>query len=62
MSAWQPIATAPKDGTEVILYDPAWTRATTGIWDEHAGFWCYGDDYWFKAKPTHWQPLPEPPK
>lgn len=42
-SAWQPIDTAPKDGTWVILYDPKATPAvTTGIWDHD--FWAVWND------------------
>lgn len=41
-SAWQPIATAPRDGTDIIVgYDFA------SVWIVHAAFWndedCYGD-------------------
>lgn len=34
MSDWQPIDTAPKDGTEVILYGPSpdGPRVTAGFW------------------------------
>lgn len=41
-STWQPIATAPKDGTDIIVgYDFA------SLWIVHVAFWndedCYGD-------------------
>lgn len=84
MTEWQPIETAPRDGTEIIgifsndygdqpkptVYGP-WTIAfRNGAW------WASWDDasvieaegYWgcdFKGAPidpTHWMPLPEPPK
>ena len=64
MNQWQPIETAPKDGT--------WCSFTS-TWNRHAR-WCarYEDGRWqdinegenrpghFEAF-THWMPLPEPP-
>jgi hypothetical protein len=59
---WQPIETAPKDGTRILLwvlsqYDP---REAVGRWDSH-GYWAidYND---VPCDPTHWMPLPAPPK
>lgn len=52
---WQPIESAPTDGTRVLLWDTAnGGRAITGAWvvgspDDHETF-------------THWQPLPAPPE
>ena len=75
MSEWQPIETAPKDGTTILLYRPdalPWGRVTPGKWEEQkyhkrpAPFW----EIWYKIggayesrtwEPTHWMPLPEPP-
>lgn len=79
---WQPIETAPKDGTVVLIYQgkeecccatakyvdtshkelevvgqkgkkviSEWVEYTSGYWDAD-GFY----------DPTHWMPLPEPPK
>lgn len=60
---WRDISTAPKDGSKIIVYRPI-----------HDGNYIpkVGIDYWFKnrcwgksrsdTQPTHWQPLPEPPK
>jgi hypothetical protein len=70
MSEWQDIATAPKDGRQIIVYFPElgpWqVRWSTEVFDN--GFWCVTDRKfedrplrgWIKA-PTHWQPLPAPP-
>lgn len=62
---WQPIETAPKDDTNVLLWWPFWVknRPTIG-WFGHRGIqqWvcpeaCEGDG----EPPTHWMPLPPPP-
>lgn len=75
MSAWEPIETAPKDGSEI------------GLWIVHRGndyspdpFQRFSVGYWCEAnrtpgferpagweaswigEPTHWQPLPPPPE
>lgn len=60
---WQPIETAPKDGTRVLLHSPD-THTYTGI----AASWCIIDERWEEwdsnhpCLPTHWIPLPAPPK
>ncbi len=66
MSNWQPIETAPKDGSNIILGCPTYVDA--GYW-EAEGWTLYPDDtapesdycQRFTPAPTHWQPLPEPP-
>jgi len=60
---WQPIDTAPKDGTRVLLYDPY-----NGVGDGYycnIRWWHYecGDDWYSEEwNPTHWMPLPTTPK
>lgn len=66
MSEWQPIETAPKDGTPVLLYepseDPTVHVAEWGIGDWHLCDFDPGYDLVQRAvNPTHWMPLPEPP-
>lgn len=67
---WRPIETAPKDGTPILAYWPimqiykvrvgSWQRASHG-----PGYWAAwngGVKFSQRNPPTHWQPLPEPPK
>lgn len=67
---WQPIETAPKDGTWMIIFvadSPLYANPFMARWDKRpgggwwAGFDGYGEDDLVRA-PTHWMPLPEPPK
>ena len=59
--AWQPIETAPKDGTEVLLKTSRTGRIANGLWNavnsEH-GFWVWA---YIQAEPAHWMPLPKMP-
>lgn len=71
MSDWQPIETAPKDGTPVILYLRApWSRVEMAQWYEPWKSWqaniyemIEGDEVLGigSAIPTHWMLLPAPP-
>lgn len=66
---WRSIDTAPKDGTQILLY-----FEDIGV---HEGCWWKDPDcdccepYWMRRGmcfecepevPTHWMPLPDPPK
>ncbi len=63
MSDWQPIKTAPED-TRVLVCRPKGSyvsRVGTDKFTYCGGRRCWidsNDDY----QPTHWMPLPEPPK
>ena len=70
---WKDIATAPKDGTSILLFGlPTKTGETTfsrpvrltGYWDEIDSSWCSTTADWTGpfVDATHWQPLPAPPK
>lgn len=75
--AWQPIETAPKDGTKVLLADKN-GYISTARWTEECerggvdssrdpGWKAYAidDDSFYSCEyinPTHWMPLPAPPE
>ena len=69
MSEWQPIESAPKDGTEVILFgDAKWPQGVVPAYGDVSD--CVSTGYFSGGiwqfmgrigKPTHWQPLPAPP-
>lgn len=52
---WRPIETAPKDGTELLIFDPV-DGPARAHWSTHN--WYAGT---YVAAPTHWMPLPAPP-
>ena len=57
---WQPIETAPKDGTRILLWLEPTRIAMPFAWQD--GRWM-GDDYPLNmATPTHWMPIPPPPE
>ena len=69
-AAWEPMETAPTDGSTVIVYAPSpdpekWHETVCGLpaiictaaYHEDAGY-CVDDI----REPTHWRPLPTPPK
>lgn len=61
---WQPIATAPKDGTEILIAREGRKDYLIAAWREYGNefLWCErGLRFHALAEPTHWQPLPEPP-
>ena len=68
MSEWQPIETAPKDGTDILVMTGETMHVVRWI-NIHGGFdyWAVDDNkhgpFTLRGKaPTHWMPLPEPPK
>jgi hypothetical protein len=62
---WQPIETAPKDGTRFLAPSIDGRTVTIGLWsDQWGGYW---DDLTVghlngQWHPTHWMPLPPPPE
>jgi hypothetical protein len=65
---WQPIETAPRDETAVLLYFPgSWETdgVRVGWWHEGAWYeheWSSNPMTDFYEEPTHWMPLPHPPQ
>ena len=65
---WQPIETAPKDGTEIDIFTHHGERVTNAKWMR--GKWMqwgrndYGDATWvtITGQATHWKPLPDEPE
>lgn len=56
-SGWQPIETAPRDGTPILTWGPEFMMPCANYWSVHRGigsWYEYGD-------PTHWMAMPEPP-
>jgi hypothetical protein len=61
MDGWQPIETAPNDGIRVLLWHSTWQAPSSGQW--YGDKWSVGYDLSpFAMQPTHWRPLPPPPK
>ena len=69
--AWQPIETAPKDGTRVLAFVPGenggprilnWCSDAEWLhgWEDERGV-ILKDHPSSSGAPTHWMPLPPPP-
>lgn len=71
--SWQPIETAPRDGTAVIVMRDIWPGTPSGRAEECNGHNTYIAQWWGSSwvcymgaiqdpkcpiEPTHWQPLP----
>ena len=57
---WQPIETAPKDGTKIYLLS---TQGKSCKWRGAATFTTRWQGFsFFVEYPTHWQPLPTAPE
>jgi hypothetical protein len=69
MGAWQPIESAPRDMSKILLYVPTMLKtpvvqgcvnASGTIWREFEDNADYHGS-WTTSEATHWQPLPAPP-
>ena len=70
MAEWQPMETAPKDWTHVLVYDHASAEVCEAYYraehDTNDSCWCRAnptpmDEDSVLLEVTHWQPLPIPP-
>ena len=65
MNEWQPIETAPKDGTNVIVgwpKDHYHAGVEIGSYDSQAKGWISNEcSCLFSATPTHWMSVPDLP-
>ena len=66
---WQPIETAPKDGTGILACDATGWVGEVSWWrqwynDENNPGWMIAncdEEYGGYVQATHWMPLPSPP-
>lgn len=65
---WQPIETAPKDGTTILTWQKGFKPATSRWVEKTTPKHGYKSSGWYdsgfdaKAFPTHWKPIPTPPQ
>ncbi len=65
MPKWRPISTAPRDGTDIIVYRPKFDgdyipQVGTDFWMTKAMIPTWGRSRG-DCPPTHWMPFPDPP-
>ena len=69
VSGWQPIRTAPMDGTIILVYADdgvtAWNGINAALWNTEARDWRLANHQnlggHISGQVTHWQPLPRDP-
>ena len=65
---WQPIETAPRDGTRILFYTPhdpetGWLEfVAESHYDKHGLVDTFVSQWQDGLEPTHWMPLPDPPE
>lgn len=59
MSEWQPMETAPKDGTPILGW-PFYSRIDIVVFSRKK--WRSQSSDYVAWTLTHWMPLPEPPR
>lgn len=61
---WQPIETAPKDGTAILIAKSPcdhWAGMFVAYWSDDLDEWFYSINR-IVRQPTHWMPLPAAPE
>lgn len=58
---WLPIETAPKDGSNIILWAKYGDLPLVGRYSKTYDEWLEAGGTGYKFTPTHWQPLPQTP-
>lgn len=63
MSEWQPISTAPRDGSDILAYQRVADkdRILTMRYDRTGKTFCTNVHSFVAFDPSHWMPLPKPP-
>jgi hypothetical protein len=61
MDNWQPIETAPKDGTKIDLWHKDGYRVADCRWDIKTKLWFTDGPFPDDSDVTHWMPLPAAP-
>lgn len=59
---WQPIETAPRASRAILVYCQERKNTYVVCHSETRGWQHFGGDGDLIEFPTHWMPLPEPPK
>jgi len=68
---WQPIESAPRDNTHILVSFPKPMKSTlnwssrqvfNAYFSPQANDWCIEGQWVEEQKPTHWQHLPPPPE
>ena len=60
MSEWQPIETAPTGPQMIIIFGGRHAGVT--ISEADGDWWRWQKEKGLSTIPTHWMPLPEPPR
>ncbi len=63
MSHWQPIETAPRGPMILYCYPKDGTQWSVGLaYYSVSGHWHDSEGIFRRVQPTHWMPLPDPPR